>query len=313
MRSVSSALRYKIYPVGVENSNTGKLTGIFPLAQVKNFTSGSKLISFPLTTHCEPLVSEEQIKKIYDKIISEPGKKDFFEFRTLDYSCNLEGAILNEKFLTHILELEESEDKTFQKFHGTSIRASIRRAEKKGLSLEIINSTAGLKAFYSLYTNLRKRLGLPILPYKFFNSVFTDLIKDDRILIPVVKYEDLIVAAGFILKFKDTFYLEYTASDYSRLDLYPNHKLFWEIIKIAIKNKAKFVDFGRTEVNNSSLVTFKDKWNTTRRQLKYWRIGSEQETKSLAGKNKSVFVKINKHLPKSLLKLQGRILYKYNG
>ena len=200
------------------------------------------------------------------------------------------GAFLNENYLIHILELEESEGKTFQKFHGTSIRASIRRAEKKDLKFEINNSTIGLKAFYSLYTDLRKRLGLPFLPYKFFNSIYTNLIKDDRILIPVVKYEDLIVAAGFILKFKDTFYLEYTASDYSKLDLYPNHKLFWEIIKIAIKSKAKFVDFGRTEVNNNSLITFKEKWNTNRRQLKYWRVGSEQETKSLAGKWKDIFI-----------------------
>ncbi|MFZ1703736.1 MAG: GNAT family N-acetyltransferase [Saprospiraceae bacterium] len=304
---------YKLYPFGVENSNSGELAGIFPLAQVKNFTSGSKLISFPLTTHCEPLVEEEHIKKFYDKIISESGIKDFLEFRSLDYSCILEGAKLNENFVIHVLELEETEDKTFQKFHGTSVRASIRRAEKNGLTFELNNSLIGLKAFYSLYTNLRRRLGLPILPFKFFESTFTNLIKDDRILIPVVKYENLIVAAGFILKFKDTFYLEYTASDYSKLDLYPNHKLFWEIIKIALRNKAKFVDFGRTEVDNNSLVTFKDKWNTTRRKLKYWRVGSDQETKSLAGKNKSVFVKINKHLPKSLLRLQGKILYKYNG
>lgn len=313
MKSVSSSLGYKIYPFGIEDSDTGELSGIFPLAQVKNFISGSKLISFPLTTHCEPLVEEEHIKKIYDKIISESGKTDFIEFRALDYSCGLDGTILNENFLVHILELEESEEKTFQKFHGTSIRASIRRTEKKGPTFELNNSINGLKSFYSLYTNLRGRLGLPILPFKFFENIFTNLIKDDRILIPIVKYNDCIIAAGFILKFKDTYYLEYTASDNSKLDLYPNHKLFWEIIKIAIRDKAKFIDFGRTEVNNISLVTFKDKWNASRRQLKYWRIGSVQEDKSLTGKSKSVFVKINKHLPKSLLKLQGKILYKHNG
>ena len=283
------------------------------MAQVKNFISGSKLISFPLSTHCEPLVCEELIKKIYDKVNSELKKNDFIEFRSLDFSCNMEGTSLNENYLTHILELEESTDETFRKFHGTSIRASIRRAEKNGLRFEIINSTNGLKAFYSLYTDLRKRLGLPFLPYKFFNCIFTNLIKDDRILIPLVKYEDSTVAAGFILKYKDTFYLEYTASDNSRFNLYPNHKLFWEIIKIAIKNKAKFVDFGRTEVNNNSLITFKEKWNAKRRQLKYWRVGSQPETKSLAGSGKTFFLKINKHLPKSLLNLQGRILYKHNG
>jgi hypothetical protein len=313
LRSVSSSLGYKIYPIGIEDSDTGELTGILPLAQVKNFISGSKLVSFPLSTHCEPLICEELIKKIHFKLYSELKKYDFIEYRTLDYSCNMEGTFLNENYLIHILELDESDDKTFQKFHGTSIRASIRRAEKKGLKFEINNSIIGLKAFYSLYTDLRKRLGLPFLPYKFFNSIYTNLIKDDRILIPLVKCEDIIVAAGFILKFKDTFYLEYTASDYTRLDLYPNHKLFWEIIKIAIESKAKFVDFGRTEVHNNSLVTFKEKWNTKQRQLKYWRIGSQPETKPLAGSGKTVILKINKYLPKSLLNLQGRILYKYTG
>ena len=76
----------------------------------------------------------------------------------------MEGANLNENFVIHILELEESEDKTFQKFHGTSIRAPIRKTEKKGLKFEIINSAIGLKAFYSLYSDLRRRLGLPISP-----------------------------------------------------------------------------------------------------------------------------------------------------
>ncbi len=306
-------MRYKIYPFGIEDSDTGELIGIFPLAQIKNFVSGSKLISFPLSTHCEPLVEEKSIEKIYDKINSEFINNDFIEFRSLDYSCNLEGALLNENYIVHILELEESIDKTFQKFHGTSIRASIRRAEKKGLVFEIYNSSFGLKAFYFLYTDLRSRLGLPSLPYKFFNTVYENLIKVDKILIPIVKYENQIVAAGFILKYKDTYYLEYTASDHSKLNLYPNHKLFWEVIQIALKDKAKFVDFGRTEVNNISLITFKEKWNAKRRQLKYWRVGSKPGISSSAESGKSFFVNINKHLPKSLLKLQGRILYKHKG
>jgi len=302
LRSVSSALGYKIYPIGIEDTNTGELTGILPLAKVKNFFSGSKLVSFPLATHCEPLVGEELIEKIYNRVNSNLKKNNFIEFRSLNYFCTIEGSFLDEDYLIHILELEESADKTFQKFHGTSVRASIRRADKKDLSFEIINNTIGLKAFYSLYTDLRTRIGLPSLPYKFFNSIYANLIKDNRILIPIVKYENHIV----------TQYLFYIRlSDNSRLNLYPNHKLFWEIIKLAIKDKAKFVDFGRTEVNNNSLIKFKEKWNTKRRQLKYWRLGSNSGKMSLTGKKKSFLLTINKHLPKSLLKLQGRILYKY--
>ncbi len=299
--------------MGIENSYTSEIVGIFPLAQIKNFTSGSKLISFPLTTHCEPLIEEEQIKKIFDKMTSYCGDNLFLEIRSLDYSCNLEGVNLNENFLIHILELEESEDETFKKFHGTSVRASIRRAEKKGLTFELDNSINGLKSFYSLYANLRKRLGLPILKFNFFESVYINLFKDNKVLIPLVKSNNFIIAAGFILKFKDTYYLEYTASDNSKLDLYPNHILFWEVIKIAIRDKAKYVDFGRTEISNNSLIAFKDKWNTKRKQLKYWQIGSKQKVKPLPGICKSFIVKVNKHLPASLLKLQGKIIYKYNG
>lgn len=313
LHSVSSSLGYKIYPIGIENSNTRELIGILPLAKVKNLISGSKLISFPLSTHCEPLISEKLIGDIFDKVNSEFKKNDYMELRSLDCSCTMEGTSLNENYLIHILELEESEDNTFQKFHGTSVRASIRRADKNDLTFEINNSIPGLKAFYSLYTDLRTRLGLPFLSYNFFNSIYKNLIKDDRILIPLVRYGNHVVAAGFILKFKDTFYLEYTASDNTMLNLYPNHKLFWEIIKIAIENKAKFVDFGRTEVNNNSLISFKEKWNAIRKQLKYWRIGNQPERKTLAGSGKTFILKINKHLPKSLLNLQGRILYKYNG
>lgn len=302
-----------MYPIAIENSNTLELTGILPLAQVKNVLSGSKLVSFPLTTHCEPLVTEEQIRKIYRKLITEIQKNDFIEFRTLDYTSTLEGATLNENFLNHILELEKTEDKTFQKFHGNSVRALIKKTEKNKLDFEIINNTIGLKAFYSLFSDLRKRLGLPILPYKFFNSVFTNLIKDNRIIIPIVKHKDLIIAAGFILKFKDTFYIEYTASDNSRLSLYPNQKLYWEVIKIAISEGAKFVDFGRVEMNNNSLITFKERWNTKRRYLKYWKISNKGMENTIAGNKKSFIIKINKHIPKSLLKLQGKILYKYNG
>ncbi len=313
LKSISSSLGYKFYPIGIENSDTGELTGILPLAQVKNFLSGSKLISFPLTTHCEPLVEEEQLKKIYDKLISESGKNDFVEIRSLDYDCNVERASLNENFVIHVLELEETEEKTFQNFHRTSVQALIKKTEKNNLKFEIDNSTVGLKAFYSLFSDLRKRLGLPIPPYKFFHNIYTNLIKDDRVLIPIVKHEDLVIAAGFVLKFNDTFYIEYTASDSSSLSLYPNQKLYWEIIKIAIRGGARFVDFGRSELTHKSLITFKERWNTKRKRLKYWRIGSQAEEPSSTRKGKATFVKINKHLPKSVLQLQGKIFYKYKG
>lgn len=70
------------------------------------------------------------------------------------------------------------------------------------------------------------------------------------ITLPIVEKDNSSIAAGFILNFKDTYYLEYTASDKNSLNLYPNHKLFWEVITSAQSNGASKVDFGRTPLEN---------------------------------------------------------------
>lgn len=310
LKSISEAMGYKVYYFGVEDNNSGNLQGIFHCAKIRNLFSGHKYISFPLTTHSEILIEDEHLEEIFKLLKIDLKKNDVIEFRTFDYLTNIEGGSLINNYMIHILELEETAEKTFNKFHGTSVRASIRRADKKGLSFEIHNNILGLEKFYSLYLSLRARLGLPALPFNFFKVLFENLLKEKKVFIPLVKQNNHVIAAGFILKFKDTFYLEYTVSDHSKLNLYPNHKLFWGIINLAIEQGARFIDFGRTDVHNESLKVFKDKWNTKQLQLNYWQFGVNSGS-NVSFENKNTLMKINKFMPKSIIKLQGKIFYKY--
>ena len=138
-----------------------------------------------------------------------------------------------------------------------------------------------------------------------------ELSKHNLIYLPIIYKENDPVAAGFVLDFKDTFYLEYTASEKKYFNLNPNHKLFWEIIKLALNNQAKIVDFGRSAVDNKDLITFKEQWNTKKHNIHHYFLPKTDVLHS----NKKMFVsileRVNKILPKKILELEGRIIYRH--
>jgi lipid II:glycine glycyltransferase (peptidoglycan interpeptide bridge formation enzyme) len=135
----------------------------------------------------------------------------------------------------------------------------------------------------------------------------------DLISLPLVKKDNLPVAAGFILNFKNTYYLEYTASDRTKLNLYPNHKLFWEVIKLAQNNGASIVDWGRTSVDNESLIIFKEKWNTRKNSVYNFVYPARGKIKREQGALNKYLMKVNRALPVSLLKIEGKIIYPHLG
>ena len=161
--------------------------------------------------------------------------------------------------------------------------------------------------------SLRKRLGLPPLPFLFFKNVWQELSKSDLISLPLVTKEGKVIAAGFILNFKDTFYLEYTAAEKKFLEFAPNHKLISEVIKAAILNGATRLDFGRSSLDNESLIKFKEQWNTEKFQIYHFRSPQKQNYKKEQNQLIKNLMAINKVLPAKFLEFEGKLLYPHLG
>lgn len=293
-------------------NNSGEPDGLLPFIEFRDILSRKKLISLPFSTYCDPLIPRE---KLFDAIRFLQQQISDYRFIDLRFKENYQNQLkdfsVTSEYYTHILTLRNTIEETFNSFHPRSVKASIRRAEKNNLNIVWDNSIEHLNIFYKLEFKLRKRLFLPPIPFKFFNNVLEELSKFNMISIPIVYKNNIPIAAGFILNFKDTFYLEYTAADKNYFNLYPNHKLFFEVIKRAQNSGAKFIDFGRTSTSNTSLITFKEKWAAERIPLYHYYYPQLTNIKSDNSSLKKILLSINSHLPDFLLKLEGEIIYKF--
>jgi lipid II:glycine glycyltransferase (peptidoglycan interpeptide bridge formation enzyme) len=172
---------------------------------------------------------------------------------------------------------------------------------------------ADIDIFYELWTDVRKKHGLPPQPLKFFKNMWSILAPKNLLLVPMVEFNGKAVAAALVLKFKDTYYFEYSASDQKYLKLCPNHKLIWEIIKIATNEGVKYFDFGRSSLDNQSLIEFKERWGSKNCKLTYFYFPKANRIDSEKGFIRKIVEKTNQHLPNQFLRWEGKFLYPHMG
>ena len=313
---ISETYGYEPFYLTFENEKTHQFEGAIPLMLVNSHLTGKRMVSLPLTSYCPPLVPENELSNIIQFIKKQQSSLDYIEFKYLKKMKN-ELSNLSEQSLytTHVLSLNSDLDELLKSFHNSSVRRKIKKAEKNNLKFRISENEEDLKAFYKLEVKVRKKHGLPPQPYSFFKNMWRYLKPKNFMFLPLVEYNDKVVAATIMLKYKDTFYYEYSAADSRFFNLGSNQKLIWETIKIAHQQGAKKFDFGRSSLTNQSLIEFKKRWGTSEQLLHYYyfpntkRINTDGTDKPL-----HKFLNFaNRHLPLPLLQLEGKLIYHHLG
>lgn len=126
------------------------------------------------------------------------------------------------------------------------------------------------------------------------------------------------IAGMLTLRYKDVLTYKYGASDADFNNLGGMHLLYWESIREAKNSGMRSFDLGRTDLDQTGLIVFKDRWGADPLIVTYSR-------RSIAGKLEHIFdpnstswkAQTAKHLfghaPASLLSLMGNLLYKHIG
>ena len=307
---LQSTYNHVSFYVALERTGTGQLEGIVPFLLIKSWLTGKRLVSLPFTSYCNLLAPSSELKHILHFALEHHPDIDYLELKFLENVEN-ECTILKEQFsyLTHILDLDASLEQLLKSFHNTSVRQRIKRAERNNLELKIADKEEDLWKFYELEIAVRRKHGLPPQPYKFFSNMWKILKPQKSLFVPMIKHKGRIIAAAIVLRFKDTAYIEYSASDQNFLKLCPNQKLIWEIIKIAHTEGARFLDFGRSSLTNKSLIDFKERWSARRRRLMYYYFPRAKIFNTESGWGPKILCACNRLLPLSLLKMEGKLLY----
>jgi CelD/BcsL family acetyltransferase involved in cellulose biosynthesis len=317
LRALSRTYGYEPFVLTTAQPGHALQNGIV-FCRVKSFLTGSRLVSLPFSDHCQPLVNGTgELVELLDglKASAKAGKCKYLELRPLvALDSNLghnAGLAQSESFCFHKLDLRPSAEEIFRKFHKSCVQRKINRAARDGVTAVEGRSEEQLQSFYRLLLLTRRRHQLPPQPLQWFRNLAQFF--GDRLQIRVACKDGRPIASMLTLTEKKTLVYKYGCSDADFHKLGAMPFLFWQAIQDAKKNGAEEFDFGRSELDNPGLITFKDHWGGERTQLTYYRYPAESSEGAASLWRIDAARKAFSWLPDFCLVSAGNLLYRHIG
>ena len=270
---LSESYGYPVFAFVLEDKY-GKIVAGLPVAQVRIPLRSPEWIALPFTDYCPVLAKDD------DALVSliEALDRRLFTRKTRHVHVRA-GLLSNGKVHTystgvrHVLELSQNSRSVYSRFSQMH-RRNIRKAERSGVVVRRSTSLSAMRLFYQLHMRTRKRLGVPVQPYRFFQRMHKNILADGLGFVQLAYVGNSLAAGAVFLVWNQSIVYKYGASDPLYWKFRPNNLLFWEVIRWGCENDYRVLDFGRTSANNSGLRAFKSGWGGKEEPLFYSTIGS---------------------------------------
>ena len=255
----------------------GSLTGGLVFCRISSWLTGRRLVSLPFSDHCEPLVGDsEALLAILQhlKMGMAEEELDYFEIRpTTSIRGLVPGLEECQTYFWHRLDLSGSSEALFHSFHKDSVQRRIRHAERQSLQYDVGNSEELLARFFRLLVMTRRRQYLPPQPFSWF--LHLSRVFGDKLQVRLASHNGVPVASILTLKHGQTLSYKYGCSDARFKSLGATPLLLWRAIVECKGEGITQLDLGRSNVDNTGLVRFKEKWGAQRSELHYLRFSAK--------------------------------------
>lgn len=306
---------YGYEPFVLTSTPPGKpLSDGMVVCRVSSWITGTRAVSLPFADHCEPLLNGTgECAEFATWLQAECDRQHwkYVELRPLswgeDSNCPLRSR---RSYCFHTLSLTPALEDIFRGLHKDSIQRRIRRAEREGLSCEV-GSENLLDEFFGLVLMTRRRHRLVPQPLNWFRNLICSL--GDRIQIRVARKDSVPIAAMLTLRHRSTVVYKYGCSDDKFHNLAGMPFLFWRLIEESKASGAEEIDFGRSDLDQEGLITFKDRFGTTKRVLNYYRYPQTEKRAIVDSWGPRAMRRVLSVLPDSVLSTVGRVLYRHLG
>jgi hypothetical protein len=302
---------YRHKPIYLHFSQGSTLVALAPLMEIRSAFTGRRGVCLPFSDFCGPLVfdpgkSEGVVEKMAEIARSQNWR--YFEVRggreTLPPT-----AVPAVQFYSHTLPLGESADEVFARL-GSATRRAIRKAEKSGVSVEVVRTRAALLDFFQLHVATRRRHGLPPQPFSFFLNIYEEVIKTGQGFVVLGRSDSRLLAAAVFFQYGKAAVYKFGASDERFQEFRGNNLVMWEALKFLIQNGCKTLHFGRTSLENEGLRRFKAGWGAKEGRIGYFRFDTQTEAWKIGVDSSSGFHnKVFRRLPLAFNRLAGALLY----
>lgn len=218
-----------------------------------------------------------------------------------------------ESYYRHQLSLKPGLDILFAKCAGV-IRTNIRKAEKVGVRIEVLQSLDAVKDYYRLHGLTRKRHGIPPQPFAFFKNIHTHLIEKGKGFVVLAYFNERVIAGAVYLGFGANAVFKFGASDYRYQHLRASSAVMWRAIRHLREQGYAALCFGRTDLDADGLRRFKSHWGTTEQTIAYHKYDVQRGVFDIARNSKlRVTRQVLRHVPVPVLRAMGAALYRYWG
>lgn len=289
-----------------------RLTDGIVFCRVKSWITGTRLVSLPFADHCEPLLND--IGEFTGWMRAECNRQHwkYVELRPLSWSAHSDCPLAaSRSYWFHTLDLTPPIEQIFRHFHKDSIQRRIRRAQREPLSYESGRSEQIVSDFYRLLLKTRRRHQLLPQPRAWFCNLIRYM--GENVQIRLVRKDGAPIAAMLTLRHRTTVVYKYGCSDEEFHNLAGMPFLFWKLIAESKAAGAEQIDFGRSDMENDGLTTFKDRFGTARRRLTYFQYPPADNRKSTVTRDLPGVPCLFSVLPEVVLPWAGALVYRHLG
>jgi len=242
-----------------------QLCGVLPLFLIQSRLFGRALVSCPFASAgaiCADGADDAHILVEHAIGLAQEHRVDYLELKSLEPtgSTRLQH---HTDFVNYRLPLDEL-DNVWRSRLSKSTRRAVRNAEKAGLTVE--RGPQLLDSLYHIVAVNMRRMGTPVHSRSFYGNILEFFGSQAKLL--AVKNEDVAIAAGLLLSFRDEVVAMAGGALPEHLSLGPMRLLDWESIKDAHEAGATSFDFGRSPAG-SPPTKYKESWGAEAEPLYY--------------------------------------------
>lgn len=303
-----------LYHLVLEDSSG--LQAAISSAFVKSRLTGNRIISYPFSDTCDPLVeSSEQLRVLIEAVERSRDELNarFVELRLREIHGFISHSSNHNGYFNYLLSLNNEPEALFCAFHKNCVQRAIKKAKREAMEIVIGKTEEDMKAFYRLNLMTRKKHGIPVQPYRFFRNLWDTLFPRGMLSLLLALYKGKAVGGVIVLWFKGMAYYKFGASDKNFIQLRGNQLLIWEAILLAQKKGCHTFEFGRTSSANEGLSRYKDRWGTRKVPFSSFLLPMNRKSKILieSSSRHAILRNVITRMPELVNRMSGELLYKH--
>lgn len=303
---------YGYAPVCFGSGEGGGTGSWLPLMEVDSWLTGRRGISLPFTDECEPLCAEgDTFQKLFQEAVEFGKSRGWKHIEIRGGRELLHEVPASLSFYGHTLDLSAPPDELFSRLQSP-VRRAIRKAEKSGVSTEILGTEEAMRIFYGLHCRTRKKHGQPPQPIQFFLNIHRHIVSQNQGMVVLARHQGKPIAGAVYFHSGEQAIYKFGASDDQYQELRGSNLVMWTAIAEYARRGVKRLDFGRTSLANAGLRKFKLGWGTAERTIEYVKFDLRKnqyvlDTDGTSGWQTPVF----RRLPGVLSRAAGAVLYRH--